>query len=71
MSPRLTDRLSARIQSRVAVAETDREAGMTTAEYAMGTVAVAGCGGVLYKVITSPQVLEVIKKVIIHAFKIF
>jgi hypothetical protein len=69
MSPRPTDRLAARLQSRLAGA--DAESGMTTAEYAMGTVAVAGCGGVLYKVITSPQVLEVIKKVIIHAFKLF
>ena len=71
MSPRPIDRLAARIQSRVALADADREAGMTTAEYAMGTVAVAGCGGVLYKVITSDQVLQIIKAVIIHAFKLF
>lgn len=69
MSPRPTDRLAARIQSRLA--GVDREAGMTTAEYAMGTVAVAGCGGVLYKVITSDQVLQVIKAVIIHAFRLW
>ena len=70
MSPRPTDRLAARLQSRLAYAG-DREAGMTTAEYAMGTVAVAGCGGVLYKIITSEQVLQVIKAVIIHAFKLW
>ena len=71
MSPRITDRLPARVQSRLSAAGTDGEAGMTTAEYAMGTVAVAGCGGVLYKIITSDQVLQVIKAVIIHAFKLF
>jgi hypothetical protein len=32
------------------------EAGMTTAEYAVGTVAACGFGAVLYKVVTSTQV---------------
>jgi len=30
--------------------------GMTTAEYAVGTVAACGFGGVLYKIVTSTQV---------------
>ncbi len=46
----------------------DAEAGMTTAEYAVGTVAACGFGGVLYKVITSPTVLELLKSVISKAF---
>lgn len=34
----------------------DDDAGMTTAEYAVGTVAACGFGGVLYKIVTSSQV---------------
>ena len=34
----------------------DREAGMTTAEYAVGTVAACGFGGVLWTVIQQPEV---------------
>ncbi len=44
------------------------EAGMTTAEYAVGTVAACGFGGVLYKVITSPEVLGLLRDVISRAF---
>ena len=61
-------RLAAAVQSRAA--GTDREAGMTTAEYAVGTVAACGFGGVLYKIITSPSILELIKGVIGKAFKL-
>ena len=46
------------------------EAGMTTAEYAVGTVAACGFSGVLYKVITSPQVLDLVRDVISRAFKL-
>lgn len=53
-----------------AVQDGDREAGMTTAEYAVGTVAACGFSGILYKVITSPQVLELITGVISRAFKL-
>ena len=57
-------RLSARLHAE------DPEAGMSTAEYAVGTVAACGFGGVLYKVITSPAVLQLLKQVISKAFKI-
>jgi hypothetical protein len=43
---------------------------MTTAEYAVGTVAACGFGGILYKVITSGAVLELITGVISRAFKL-
>ena len=43
------------------------EAGMTTAEYAVGTVAACGFGGVLYKVVTSHQVLSLLTSVISRA----
>ena len=36
------------------------DAGMATAEYAVGTVAACGMGGVLYKVITSDTVTGLI-----------
>ena len=57
-------RLSARLHG------ADSEAGMSTAEYAVGTVAACGFSGVLYKVITSPAVLELVKQVIGKAFKL-
>lgn len=57
-------RLSARLHG------ADQEAGMTTAEYAVGTVAACGFSGVLYKVITSDAVLELLKSVISKAFKL-
>jgi Flp pilus assembly pilin Flp len=36
------------------------ETGLTTAEYAVGTVAVAGLGGVLVKLLTSDSVRDLI-----------
>ena len=48
----------------------DAQAGMATAEYAVATVAACGFSGVLYKVITSPQVLGLIRDVISSAFKL-
>jgi hypothetical protein len=41
--------------------------GMTTAEYAVGTVAACGFGAVLYKVLTSDTVLHLIEDLISHA----
>ena len=46
------------------------DAGMTTAEYAVGTVAACGFGGILYKVITSPEILGLLRDVIAAAFKL-
>ncbi len=63
-------RAAARLQTHVRPQIADGEAGMTTAEYAVGTVAACGFGGVLYKVVTSPQVLEIVKQVILRAFRL-
>jgi hypothetical protein len=38
--------------------------GMTTAEYAVGTVAACGFGGILYKVITSDPVTELLSSLV-------
>jgi hypothetical protein len=59
-------RLAVAVPSRQALAGDD--AGMTTAEYAVGTVAACGFSGVLYKVITSDTVITLIKDVISKAF---
>ena len=44
------------------------DSGMTTAEYAVGTIAAAGLGGVLLKLLTSPEVEDLIWKIIQQAF---
>ena len=58
-------RMSAAVQSRALARGED---GMTTAEYAVGTVAACGFGGVLYKVITSTTVLNLMEDLISKAF---
>ena len=61
----------ARVAARLHAAPSeDREAGMSTAEYAVGTVAACGFSGVLYKVITSPAVLDLLRAVISRAFRL-
>lgn len=44
------------------------DSGMTTAEYAVGTVAAAGFGSILLKVLMSSEVRDLIARVIQHAF---
>lgn len=43
--------------------------GLSTAEYAVGTVAAAGLGGILIKILTSPEVRDLIWGVISKAFQ--
>jgi hypothetical protein len=45
--------------------------GMTTAEYAVGTVAAAGLGGVLIKLLTSAEVRNLIWKIMSSALSAF
>jgi hypothetical protein len=45
----------------------DSDAGMTTAEYAVGTVAACGFGGVLYKILTSDTVFKLVESIISRA----
>ncbi|MBI0295342.1 DUF4244 domain-containing protein [Streptomyces sp. PRKS01-29] len=49
---------------RYAAARTKADAGMTTAEYAMGTIAACGFAAVLYKVVTSGAVSGALQSVI-------
>jgi hypothetical protein len=48
----------------------DDEKGMSTAEYAVGTVAACGFGGILYKILTSDQVMSLLTKIIERALKV-
>ena len=64
-------RLSAAVQSRALLAGGDTsEAGMTSAEYAVGTVAACGFGGVLYKVVTNDSIMKLLANMIAKAFKL-
>lgn len=71
LHPRLTDRLSAHVQSRTADArvgavdetEVDLEAGMSTAEYAVGTIAACTLAGVLLSIFKSGGIHDLIVKV--------
>ena len=49
-------------------ARSDR--GMTSAEYAVGTVAACGFAGILYKIVTSTPVINLVVKVIEKAFQL-
>ena len=57
-------RLSARLHG------SPPDAGMTTAEYAVGTVAACGFGGVLWKVVTSPEILGLLRNVVSRALHV-
>jgi hypothetical protein len=46
------------------------EAGMTTAEYAVGTVAACGFAGVLYKLLTSDAVVSMLTGIVRRALTI-
>ncbi len=46
----------------------DDQKGMSTAEYAVGTVAVCGLGGVLISLLKSEKVLDLLWQVISAAF---
>ena len=55
------------VKSRMNRLLTDED-GMTTAEYAVGTVAAAGLGGLLLKMLTSPEVQDLLWKIVQQAF---
>ncbi len=48
----------------------DREAGMSTAEYAVGTVAAAAFAGLLFKIVTSPEVRTMLVGIIHRALQL-
>ena len=46
------------------------DSGMSTAEYAVGTVAACGFGGILYKVVTSAAVMGALSGLIQRALNV-
>ena len=62
--------MRARPTSPARLQELRSDAGMATAEYAVATVAACGFGGILYKVITSPEILGLVANVIGKAFSL-
>jgi hypothetical protein len=46
------------------------DSGMTTAEYAIGTVAACGFAGLLLKILTSTQVGDLLTSVVRRAFEV-
>jgi hypothetical protein len=49
---------------------TARDAGMSTAEYAIGTVAACAFAALLYKVVTSSQILDLLSGVVSRALHV-
>jgi uncharacterized protein DUF4244 len=57
-----------RLRDRTDRAESARtDAGMTTAEYAVGTVAACGFAGILLKLLTSGGIVSLLENVIVKA----
>ena len=46
-----------------------QDEGLSTAEYGVGTVAAAGLGGILIKLLTSPEIRDLLWNVISKAFQ--
>ncbi|MEI8081211.1 MAG: DUF4244 domain-containing protein [Actinomycetes bacterium] len=46
-----------------------RDAGMATAEYAVGTVAATGFAGLLIKLLSGPEVMGLLQSVVEKAFE--
>lgn len=47
-----------------------RDRGMSTAEYAVGTVAAAAFAGLLFKIVTSPEVRKMLLEIIRRALSL-
>ena len=54
------------VQARLMVAATD-EAGMSTVEYAIGTIAAAAFGAILYTVVTGDSIVTALSNIIARA----
>jgi hypothetical protein len=55
---------------RIAQDGTQNDSGMSTAEYAVGTVAACGFAALLYKVVTSTQVFDLLVDVVKRALQL-
>ena len=62
----MAERLLHRAQARLTVVVTD-ESGMSTVEYAIGTVAAAAFGAILYTVVTGDSIVSALTNIISRA----
>ncbi|MGH8890559.1 MAG: DUF4244 domain-containing protein [Acidothermaceae bacterium] len=62
--------LARRIRCRFVAAHLQCDAGMSTAEYAIGTIAACAFAALLYKVITSAQILNLLSGVVSRALQV-
>jgi len=62
----LYNNLFGRISARLAVVVTD-DSGMSTVEYAIGTVAAAAFGAILYTVVTGDSIVAALSNIIARA----
>ncbi|MDH2426729.1 DUF4244 domain-containing protein [Sphaerisporangium sp. TRM90804] len=54
----------------VTTARVRSEAGMSTAEYAVGTIAACAFAGLLFKIVTSPEIRKMLSDLIARALKL-
>ena len=60
----------ARLAGRLRALRAGRDDGMTTAEYAVGTVAACGFGGILFKILTSPEISRMLRDLVERALSV-
>ncbi|MFC4529765.1 DUF4244 domain-containing protein [Sphaerisporangium dianthi] len=74
MTHRRPQRLRAGVQASawalVRMARLRAQAGMSTAEYAVGTIAACAFAGLLFKIVSSPEVRKMLSDLIGRALKI-
>jgi hypothetical protein len=66
MAVRLRDKVIARIRARIVLLAVD-ESGMSTVEYAIGTIAAAAFGAILYTVVTGDSIVSALTNIITRA----
>jgi hypothetical protein len=66
----LWGRLKASDHTIVVMARSRAQAGMSTAEYAVGTIAACAFAGLLYKIVTSPEVRKMLTDIIGRALRL-
>ncbi|MCW2520712.1 MAG: rane protein [Mycobacterium sp.] len=66
MTVRLRDNVIQRIRERIVLLAVD-ESGMSTVEYAIGTIAAAAFGAILYTVVTGDSIVSALTNIITRA----
>jgi hypothetical protein len=62
----MRDNVFGRLQARIVVLAVD-ESGMSTVEYAIGTIAAAAFGAILYTVVTGDSIVSALTNIITRA----